>query len=184
MNKPLEFLPTNPSPNFDQLVSKIKESNPDFLKASTDSNARIECKVQSCDLLKSIEKIGTKLYLHLPLKVRVLSKGTKASLILSLGVSLELMEIPEKGITWCNYKFNDSKFENTVKSSNCNNVSENDLIDYFFTVVSCMQFYPFDEEIKALEDFAQLEQSNIKTAYMKFIETEKENAMISGIPIS
>lgn len=157
---------------FDELLSIVGKSNSDFAKASTDANARIECKVQNFDIAKNLDKVGKKVYLHLPLKMRILSKGTKASLILMLGVRIELCETHDRKIGWCDYKFDSSKFENSIKSSNCDGVSDSDLIEYFFTVVSTMQFYPFDEEIKSLMDFCDLEQDRIKHEFDVFTYVE------------
>lgn len=172
MAKNAELFSNEPITRFDELLEIVSKSNPDFAKASTDTNARIECKVQSFDIAKNLEKVGKSVHLHLPLKMRVLSKGTKASLILSLGVAIELCETADRKIGWCNYKFNNSKFEHSVKSSNCEGVNDEVLIEYFFKVVSCMQFYPFDEELKALMDFCDLEQDQLKKDFDAFTYIE------------
>lgn len=156
---------------FDELVSIITKSNTDFAKASLANDARIECKViNGSDIHASLEKLNGKIYLHLPVKMRILSKGTKASLILTLGMRVELcLNAQDSIIAWCNYKFSDSKTSHIVKSSNCDGVSDADLIDFFFTCVSASNDYPFDHEIQALMDYFSSEaQKEIMDAYSKF----------------
>lgn len=156
----------NPS-RFDVLVALITKSNPDFAKASLDTDARIECKVLDSNIESNMEKKGKNVFLHQLMKVRVLSKGTKASLILHLGVRIELCVTSDQEIGWSNYQFNQDKFPHMVKSSNCDDVSDDDLIEYFFNCVSGMQFYPFDLEIKALMDYIEENQEQVKEAYDK-----------------
>lgn len=150
---------------FDVLVDIITRANPDFAKASLAPDARIECKGLATDTNAHMEKKGGRVYLHLPLKMRVLSKGTKASLILNLGVRTELCVTADQKIGWGNYQFNAEQFPHSVKSSNCDGVADEDLLQYFFLCISGTQFYPFDEEIQALMDFFMEYQDKIKESY-------------------
>lgn len=165
LKKNAELFETKPWSRFDELVEMVEKVNPDFAKASMESSARIECKVNTNDVEANMVKKGKTVFMYHHLKVRVLSKGTKASLILNLGVVTQLCITPQKEIGWCDYKFDETQFKHVVKSSNCEGMDEADLLDFFFTCISKMQFYPFDEEIKALMDYFFEAQDKIKTAF-------------------
>ena len=170
---------------YQDITAKVEKANPDFAKAVLNTIARIELNVLNFPIESSAEKIKDKLFLHVPVKLKIQSKGTKASLILNLGVRLELIEISEGNVGWCNYSWNQDKYHHSVKSNNCDGVSDDDMLTYFFMCISADQYYPFDDEIKGLMQFSEAKTESLNSIYQLCMapkiepESEMDNSLLS-----